>query len=307
MPVILLLCVVLAVVLGGAYYAYRIAFFSPKKGREDIPFANGSQYDRYRAEMTRIFTQLTNRACEDVTIFSHDGLRLSGRYYHTRDGAPLDICFHGYRSSCLTDFSGGAELSLALGHNLLLVDQRAHGRSEGRTIAFGIKERQDVLSWIYYALERFGEDVQILLYGISMGAATVLMASELELPENVKGIVADCPYACPMEIIAHVANKMQMPVWLVRPFVILGAKLYGSFDIRETDAVRAVKKASVPILIIHGEADGFVPCEMSEEVYLANPEKITRVTFSGADHGLSYLADTPRYRRVVTEFVQKVL
>jgi len=307
MPYILLLCAIVAVILGGAYYAYRIAFFSPKKGRDAIPSATGPQYDPYRTEIDRIFTQLSSRTCEDVTVFSHDGLKLSGRYYHTRDGAPLDICFHGYRSSCLTDFSGGSELSLQLGHNLLLVDQRSHGRSEGRTIAFGIKERQDVLSWVHYALDRFGEDTQILLYGISMGASTVLMAAELELPENVKGIIADCPYAAPIKIISHVAKKMQMPVWLVHPFVILGAKLFGSFDIRETDAIRAVKKAQIPILIIHGEADGFVPCEMSEEVYLANPDKVTRVTFSGADHGISYLVDTPRYKQTVTDFIQKIL
>ena len=113
--------------------------------------------------MRRIYQQLTNRPCESVTIVSADGLTLSGRYYHVRDGAPLDLCFHGYRSHPFTDFSGGAELSLSMGHNLLLVDQRAHGKSEGRTISFGILERQDVLCWANYAAERFGDQVQIIL------------------------------------------------------------------------------------------------------------------------------------------------
>lgn len=307
MILLLILCLLLAIVLGGSYYTYRIAFFSPKKDRDRIPAHNGPQFEPYREEMARIYNQLNDRPCEFVTVFSQDGLKLSGRYYHTKDGAPLDIGFHGYRSCALTDFSGGSELSFQLGHNVLLVDQRAHGKSEGRTIAFGIKERWDVLSWVDYALDRFGPDTEILLYGISMGAATVLMASNLELPGNVKGIIADCPYSSPKAIIRRVAEKRGIPAKLAWPFVVIGAKVYGGFDIKETDAAQAVKNAKVPILLIHGEADGFVPCEMSEAVYNANTENVQRHTFPGADHGISYLVDTPRYRQVVTEFMERIL
>lgn len=306
MILLILLCIFLAILLGGSYYAYRIAFYSPMKGRDRIPSPKGVQYDPYREEMARIYHQLNERPFETVTIHSHDGLKLSGRYYHVKDGAPLDIGFHGYRSHPLTDFSGGSELSFQLGHNLLLVDQRAHGQSEGRSIAFGIQERQDVLSWAYYAVDRFGKETKIILYGISMGAATVLMASDLELPPNVKGIIADCPYASPMEIISHVAKQMPFPHWLVKPFVIIGAKVYGGFDIRETDAVRAVKNTKVPILIIHGEDDRFVPCEMSD-IVTHNPTLVSRHTFPDAAHGISYLADRPRYQKIVTEFMEKVL
>lgn len=308
MLLIVLLCVFLAILLGGAYYAYRIAFFSPMKNRDRVPSPRDAQYDPFREEMKRIYHQLNGRSYETVTVQSHDGLTLSGRYYHVKDGAPLDIGFHGYRSHPLTDFSGGSELSFQMEHNLLLVDQRAHGKSEGRSISFGIQERRDVLSWVHYALERFGMETKILLYGVSMGAATVLMASELELPENVKGIVADCPYASPMEIILDVARKRKMPfpLWLVKPFVILGARIYGGFDIRETDAVRAVQNAKIPILIIHGEDDRFVPCEMSD-IVSHNPTIVTRYTFPGAAHGISYLTDRLRYQKIVTEFMEKVL
>ena len=306
MVIYILVCVLLAVVFGGAYYAYRTAFFSPANDRDRIPSTNGAQYDPYRAEMKRVFDLLRDRECEFVTIQSHDGLTLSARYYHTAVGAPLDIGFHGYRSSCMTDFSGGSELSINLGHNVLLVDQRAHGKSEGRTITFGIKERRDVLSWIDYALDRFGSDVKITLYGVSMGAATVLMASGLDLPENVKGIIADCPYSSPRDIICKVAGQMGLPKWLAWPFVKLGAKVYGGFDVDEMDAARAVKDAKVPILIIHGESDGFVPCEMSD-IVAENPEFVTRHTFPGADHGISYLVDGERYKKLVTEYMQIVL
>ena len=307
MILLILLCIVLAAVFCGGYYAYRIAFFSPMKGRDQLPTLSGKQYDPYREAMTRVYQQLNGHPCEFVTIYSHDGLKMSGRYYHIKDGAPLDIGFHGYRSSPLIDFSGGSELSFQLEHNVLLVDERAHGKSEGRSITFGIKERLDVVSWVEYALERFGADTKIVLYGVSMGAATVLMASELALPENVRGIIADCPYSTPEKIIRKVARQMNIPDKLAWPFLVIGAKVYGGFDIRESDPVRAVKNASVPILLIHGEADGYVPCEMSEEVYRANTENVLRYTFPGADHGISYLADTKRYQQLVTEFMQKVL
>lgn len=307
MILLFLLCILIVVFLGGAYYAYRIAFYSPMKDRDRVPSPKEAQYDPYREEMARVYHQLNDRPYELVSIWSHDGLKLSGRYYHVKDGAPLDIGFHGYRSHPLTDFSGGSELSFQLGHNLLLIDERAHGKSEGRTIAFGIQERQDLLGWVNYAVERFGENVEIILYGVSMGGATVLMASELELPENVKGIISDCPYASPMDIILHVGRNMSLPLWLVKPFVILGAKIFGGFDILETDAIQAVRSSKVPILLIHGEDDRYVPCEMSEGVALANPEKVTRYTFPTAAHGLSYLVDRPRYQKIVKEFMQKVL
>lgn len=305
---IVLLCIVLAVLLGGAYYAYRIAFYSPKKDRERIPSHTGGQYAPFQEEMARIFRQLDQRPCAFVTTVSYDGLRLSGRYYHVKDGAPLDIGFHGYRSHPITDFSGGSELSFQMEHNLLLVDQRARGKSEGRSISFGIQERMDVLSWVEFTRKRFGADTKILLYGVSMGASTVLMASDLDLPDNVKGIIADCPYASPMEIILDVAQKRQMPFpqWMLKLFVILGAKIYGGFDILETDAIRAVRSAKVPILIIHGEDDRFVPCEMSD-LASHNSRFITRYTFPGAAHGISYLVDRPRYQKIVMEFIKKIL
>lgn len=306
MYLIIILCLLAAIGLGGAYYAYRVAFFSPKEGRDQVKPIQGHAYDPYREEMRRIYRQLKERPCEFVTISSHDGLTLSGRYYHVKDGAPLDIGFHGYRSSALTDFSGGSELIFRMEHNLLLVDQRAHGKSEGRTITFGIQERQDLLKWVEYAVDRFGPDVKILLQGVSMGGATVLMAAELPLPENVKGILADCPYAAPIEIILHVGRNMPIPIWLIRPFAILGAKVFGGFDLTETDARKAVQNTRVPILIIHGEADSFVPHEMSDIVE-SNPKMVTRYTIPGADHGISYLVDTEKYQALVTAFVKTVL
>lgn len=303
----LLICFLAVLILGGSYFAYRIAFYSSPKERDQVVKPKDPQYDPYREEMRRLYQQLSTRPCEFVCIVSHDGLKLSGRYYHIKDGAPLDIGFHGYRSHPFTDFSGGTELSFTMEHNVLLIDERAHGRSEGRTITFGIQERLDVLDWVHYAVDRFGSDLKILLYGVSMGGATVLMASDLALPPNVKGIIADCPFAKPLDVISYVGESTAFPQWLIKPAAILAARIYGGFDLLEVDAVRAAKNAKVPILILHGEDDHYVPCRMSEAVAQENPDMVRRFTFPGAAHGISYLVDTARYHTIVKEFVRRIM
>ena len=283
-----------------AYTTYRMAFYSPRNGQNDIHnIPDGEQYQAGRDKMIKMIDDLAAIPFERVYITSHDGLRLSGRYYHTTDGAPVDICFHGYRATSVRDFSGGAMLSLENGRNLLLVDQRAQGESEGHTITFGIKERHDCLRWVEYVIERFGAVTRIMLYGISMGGATVLMASGLPLPPNVRGIVADCPYSSAKDIIIKVCRDMHIPPTLAYPFLALGARLYGGISLSKVTAAQAVKSAKVPIVIIHGEDDRFVPCDMSRDIELANPTLITRHTFPGAAHGLSFMADFSRYRGIV--------
>lgn len=305
---LLFLCAVVVFLLASGLYGYKIAFYASNKQKHQGPIdLTGTPHEVHKEQIGRLYREVRDRECETVTIVSRDGLLLSGRYYHVRDGAPLDIGFHGYRSSAFTDFIGGNELSILWDHNLLLVDQRAHGNSEGHSITFGIKERHDVASWVDYALERFGEDTKILLYGVSMGAATVLMASELDLPENVKAIVADCPFSSPLDVILHVGKTTHMPAWLVKLAAYVGARVFAGFDLLETDGAQAVKNAKVPILILHGEADDYVPCTMSQAPALANPQLVQRHTFPGAGHAMSYLVDKPRYHRIVTEFVQKAL
>ncbi len=301
-----ILCVLILLTIWIARWTYGIAFHSPDGKKYDahsIPEDN-EQYAPIRERMLQMVDALSKLPCERVSITSRDGLRLSARYYHTADGAPLDISFHGYRGHALRDFCGGAMLSLREGHNLLLIDQRAHGDSEGKTISFGILERFDALDWIDYARERFGKDLPILLYGISMGGATVLMTSGLPLPPNVKGIIADCPYSSPKDIIQKVARGMGYPPRLAFPFIALGARLFGHFNLGAATAAEAVKRSPVPILILHGDDDRFVPQTMSAVVADANPKMVTRHLFPGAGHGLCFMVDRERYDRLVHEFLQ---
>ena len=304
--ILILVGVVFAVVFLVSFIIYRMAFYSNPRGRaEDIyDIPSDPQYQPQRERMRKLIDDFAAVPCEHVSIRSHDGLELRARYYHRSSSAPLDICCHGYHGSAIRDFCGGAQIALASGHNVLLIDQRAHGASSGSVISFGILERRDVLSWIEYGKSRLRPDVPVLIYGVSMGAATALMVSGMaELPSNVRGIVADCPFSAPEKIIRKVACDMHLPGALVSPFARLAARVFGGFDLAETDAVESVKRAKVPIMIIHGEDDRFVPCGMSREIHAANPELVTLHTFPDAGHGLSYIVDTPRYTRAVCDFV----
>lgn len=215
------------------------------------------------------------------------------------------ILFHGYRSAAERDSVGGYYIAGMLKMNVIAVDHRGHGKSDGNVISFGILERKDCLCWARYAADRFG-NAPIVLCGLSMGAATVLMASELPLPDCVAGILADCPYSSPQAIIQKVCADEKYPVKLSYPFIKLGARLFGGFDLEECDALTAVKNTKVPILLIHGEDDRFVPCEMSEEICKANPRAIEFITFPKAGHGLSYLMDKTRYQNCAVKFLHSL-
>ena len=194
-------------------------------------------------------------------------------------------------------------MALEMGHSVLLVDQRSHGQSSGGTITFGIKERRDVLSWLNYVNERVGTNTPAFLWGISMGAATVLMAADQKLPGNVAGILADCPYSSPKAIIKKVCEEdLHLSATFMYPFIRLSARLFGGFNLEESSAPEAVKSTHIPILLIHGEADFFVPCRMSREIKEACPS-ITLLTVPEAGHGLAYMVAPDKYKEAVRSFI----
>lgn len=303
----IILAVLLAAVLFVLHYGYKLAFYY--EDPQDSPYAY-TEDDQTRAckeVWDKAMGEFEAEEFEEVSITSHDGLQLMGRYYHVSDGAPLEIQCHGYKGNAIRDFCGSWKVAKELGHNVLLIDQRCHGKSQGHTITFGIQERKDVLNWIRYANTRFG-NVPILLSGVSMGAATVLMAAGMELPENVKAVIADCPYDAPSNIIKKVLGQdMGMPVGLVYPLIRFGGMVYGRFNLNADSPLAAVKKAKVPILLIHGDDDRFVPYEMSCNIHAAAPEKIEFHTIQGAGHALNYAAAPEEYCRIVKVFAEKYL
>lgn len=253
------------------------------------PAMENDPLEPYREQISRGQLWYGAQDWEDVTITSKDGLKLHARWLPNPSTDRVRILCHGYRSSGLNDF-GPAMEELYADASLLLIDQRSHGQSEGRYITYGAKESGDVCLWAKYIFGRTGSS-RIYLHGISMGAATVLMAGETDMPSGVCGVVADCGFTCAKEEWRHCIAAM--PVrgkWMVLGLMCLSARLFAGFDpAHKSTAGSAAWK--VPVLFVHGTADTFVPCEMSEENFAActAPKDILEV--EGAEHGLSWLVD----------------
>lgn len=296
-----------ALTLAAAYAAVRIGGVVPPRCDEDVfSMPDTEQYNVFRAQSEKMIRDTLSIPYEDVFITSFDGLRLHAKFYAASERkAPVQIMFHGYKSSAERDFCGGLREGIDGGFNVLLVDQRAHGESEGKYLTFGVNERFDCLSWASYAAERFGNDVKIYLYGISMGASTVLMASALPLPKSVSGIVADCGYTSPKAIICSVLRDHHVPAAPVYAVAKLGARLFCGFDLDSASAPDALRRSHIPVLFIHGDDDRFVPCRMSRENFEASAAEHKKLLIvHNAGHGLSYMLDRPAYRSSLHSFLE---
>lgn len=303
--ILLLIGLVAGLFLWLCRFCYRMAFYRLNEKEQDIyTIPPGKQYEAVADQILELIHEVDQLSYELISITAKDGLHLVGRYYHFKDDAPVQILFHGYRGNAKREFSGNNRIAEKLGFNVIVVDERAHGKSGGHTITFGIKERYDCLAWANYAAERFGRNVPIILTGVSMGAATVLMASSLPLPDNVAAIIADCPYSSPKEIIRKVSADIKLPPSLAYPFVVAGAMLFGRFKLWESSPVLEVKKTRIPILLIHGDDDRFVPCDMSVKIYAACKGMAELAIFPGAGHALSYFIDPDLYERTVSDFLK---
>ena len=307
MILLIISCAMIILTLFICLYIYNVAFYSPQKRRDYlcVPL-QGEQFEAVSEHIERMSNIMQRIPFEAVSISSFDGCQLYGRYYHVRDGAPVQILFHGYRSCAFRDCSGAHALSRKMGFNALVVDQRAHGNSGCTTISFGNREHRDCFCWVEYVNQRFGSKTPIILSGLSMGAATVLMATGLALPDNVSCVLADSPYSAPSAIIEKVCADLHYPTALCRPFIHLSALLFGSFRLNGCTAKQAVSTSSVPILLIHGADDRLVPCSMSFEIASCCRSAVSVHTFPNAGHGLSYLIDPIRYEKVVYDFLIKI-
>ncbi len=287
------------------WFCFYMAFYSPSRtplGPEDFPIPAGVIYEPHREAMVGWMRQVRAMPCRELSVKSFDGLTLRGKFYCFRPDAPIELMFHGYRGHSERDLCGGVQRCFKLGHSALIVDQRGCGRSDGHVISFGINECRDCHTWVAHAIELFGSQVPLLLTGISMGAATVLMAAGSPLPPSVVGVLADCGYDTAPNIIKRVIPKMHLPVRLAYPLVRLAGRLFGGFDIEDASPLDAIARCKLPIILFHGEDDAFVPCDMSRNLYACRPGNTRLVTVPGAGHGLSYLIDPKGYLQNLQEF-----
>lgn len=245
-----------------------------------------------------------------VEIRSYDNLRLFGRLIEAEEKSlNTVILFHGWTSIGLFDFSCIVKMYHENGFNVLMPDQRAHGISEGKYTCFGVKERYDVIEWVNYVVSLYGEKSKIVIEGISMGASTVLMALGLKgLSPCVKGVIADCGFTSAAEQFTHVLKEdYHMPPF---PFLYTTnflSRIFADFSFFDVNAAEEVKKSELPLLIIHGEGDNFVPIKFGRKIYEESASKNKQIiTVKDAKHGMSYLDDEERCRSILLGFLKSI-
>ena len=311
MPVFIILCMALITLtlffLSFGYICFRRAC---RRSKRRDPAARGlvrtERYGEYAAVMEAALALYEKEKKEEVCALSFDSLRLCATYIEAQNNnGKLIIAFHGYRSCAAADFAPIYRAFLDEGYSLLLPYQRSHGKSEGKYIGLGALERKEVLCWCEYAKERFGENVKIYLYGISMGASTVTFASCDAPPSQVKATVADCGFTSPFDIIKNtLAHKNKIPPFPVIYFMNFWSRILAGFDFNEISALKAAKHASVPILLIHGAKDTYVPTDMSCAIHARSDKKTELALFENATHARSHLAHTEKYISTVLAFLK---
>lgn len=245
---------------------------------------------------------------ERVEITSFDGLRLRAVFLPAENAKCTAILMHGYRSEHQWDFAGAYRLLHEYGCNLLVPWQRAHGRSEGRIICMGVKERRDCADWARYVEKRLGKELPIVLEGMSMGAATVLLATGLDLPENVRGVIADCGFGSVWREFGYVlTERLRLPLHPILDTCCALNRLFFGFGYRDVSTAEALRRSKLPLLLIHGEADRFVPAYFSRENFEASAaEDKTLVLVPGAGHGCSFLIAPERCKKEIYAFYDRV-
>ena len=296
--------VVAAAELGIAVYFYRRTMIRGNAKTDRTIEMAGTDWNQHMPFIQARKEAMLSENHSDEWIISSDGLRLHATWFPQGECKKIVICFHGYTSQGMKDYLGLSGYYLKNGYSMLLVDERAHGESEGKYIGFGCLDRIDALKWINWVLRKCGENVEILLHGTSMGGATVLMMSSLELPAQVKGIVSDCAFTSPKEVFSHVLKSMyHLPAFPVMNISDFLNKRLAGYGLDECNAAREVKKAKVPILFIHGSGDTFVPYSMCETMYENCASSKKKLIIEGAAHAECYYKDTDAYENALTEFI----
>lgn len=250
--------------------------------------------------------RLASKENEVIELLSHDGTPLIGHWFPQEKPKRVIIAMHGWRSSWSKDFGLLCDFFEQSGCSVLYAEQRGQGGSGGDYMGFGLIERYDCLDWIHWVTERCGSQVPIYLAGISMGATTVLMAAGLNLPASVHGVIADCGFTSLDAIWRHVTNtNLHLPYGLTGTMANSLCKKKIQFGTEDYSTLDALRYTSIPVLLIHGTDDRFVPIEMSYENYkaCASPKKLLVVP--GAGHGMSCYMDKPGYEAACQEFWQQ--
>lgn len=303
------------VAVGAAVCAVgAVTLFNRVIPRQDVlrvdlnEMADMAKWEEYKKVIAPNKEWLFAQEMEHITIKSRDGLTLHGDFLPSEiQSGKLAICGHGYTGCGLKDCVSIAVFFHRMGYNCLIVDHRAHGKSEGDYVGFGILDRFDMKAWVDCMEKRFNGNVKIVLYGVSMGATIALMTAGISsLSPCVKAVVADCAFTSPYDVFAHILKRdYHMPPFPIMNINDMLCRQKAGYGFSDYSTIDAVKSTGIPILFIHGREDDFVPLYMTEQNYAAcrSPKDIFIV--DNAAHAASYYESKDAYEAKVKGFLEK--
>ena len=296
-----------ATVAGGLAWGTRYLFdYALGRGTKD--FLSPTDASGQESAPTPAW-DFTTMKPERLSLLSADGLRLTGLHFKQEGQGQrkLAVIVHGYtgQGQEMTSF---AALFAELGFDLFLPDARAHGQSEGDYIGFGWPDRLDLVQWLEQLVGLYPADLDIVLFGISMGAATVMMAAGEPLPPQVKVIIEDCGYDSVEHELSHQLKELfHLPAFPLVPLTSRYAAYKAGYNFTEASAVTQLQKSTLPTLFIHGTADRFVPTEMIYPLYEATQGPKEMYLVPEAKHAEAFKQDPAKYKQVVTSFLTTYL
>ncbi len=286
-------------------YLFKIIIYRQKKSSSQKDIDTVASWYRHYPIAKEGRRWLEGMPYINVYIKSFDGLRLYGALLENYSDK-IVICVHGFTGSGKKDFASLAQAYYKNGYNVLLVDNRAHGQSEGKYVGFGVLDRFDLRNWVKYVINRFGSNVQIFLHGISMGAATVLMASSI-MPKNVRGIIADCGFTSVYEIFEYVLKRdYHLPKFPIIYLTNIMSKIRAGYGYKDVNTTAEIARSDIPILFIHGENDEFVPLWMTMKNYSHCKAYKELFIVRESEHAESHYIDKKGYERRILRFIEKM-
>ncbi|MDE5708559.1 MAG: alpha/beta hydrolase [Alistipes sp.] len=302
--------VAVVVVAGGSLYLLAYSLTPQKTMRAKNASARDYMVSEYPFLGPWLDSLETTGALRDTTIVGAEGERLHAIY--AAAPRPTDrtaVIVHGYTDNAVRMLMIGYLYNHDLGYNIFLPDLYFHGRSEGRAIRMGWKDRLDVLRWMEIADSVFGGHTQMVVHGISMGAATTMMVSGEPQQPYVKCFVEDCGYTSVRDEFAkELREQFHLPAFPLLPVASWLCDLRYGWNFCEASALEQVRKSALPMFFIHGDADDFVPTSMVYPLYEAKQQGDKELwVVPGAAHALSYRDNREEYTRRVKEFVGKYI
>lgn len=302
------LAVLLIIVCGGAIYMFGVSL-DRKVTPTDEEDAYAFLYDHDPSLKVWIDSLRQESALRDTFIVADDGSKLHALYVRSATDSPnTALIIHGYTDNSIRMLMIGHLYNKEMNYNILLPDLRAHGKSDGEYIQMGWKDRLDILKWIDVSKGIYGDTTNMVIHGISMGAATTMMTSGEDLPENIKCFVEDCGYTSVWDEFKHkLKDEYGLPAFPILPVTSLYTQMKVDWNFKEASSLEQIKKSKLPMFFIHGDKDTYVPTWMVNKLYEAKPGEKELWIVPGVEHANAYWDYTDEYVAKTNQFVSKYI